>query len=548
MAKIKTAAVKSEKKKAGFMQVIAGIWMVAMLAVFPLYFQEAYADMLNAKYGCMLAADGILLGAFLIWVIAGRRVTKYYAEMRSCADPETGRWFGNWFRKTFNLPDIFVLAFLVVVIISTLQSAPYMYSAIFGNEGRWVGTITLVLWCLTFFVASRHFKFSYGYVYAFLIATLIATLWAISDYFDMDILHFKFGIDSTAYAIFVSTIGNIDSYAGFASIPMAFAGILFILSKKGIISRIFFWICFASAAMSMITCSADNAYLSFAVFFAFAPLAAARTRAGIRRYLTALATFVTAMVLVGYLNDRLEGTVVMSGNELVDITAGIPAVRWIAVILWCAAAVLLVYDVIIRKYPNDTPAPRAVHTVWIVILIAGIAGLTAVTIYANVHQDALPEVLIPLKSYLVFSDEWGTWRGYIWKYLLNIYSKLPLIHKIFGAGPETASIYLFNNAYFAVADKTGMMFDTPHNEWLMMLFNLGPFGLLSYLCILISPVIMAFRRSVRKYYPIVLAVGFVCICHLAESFTNITALMELPIVFALLAMAQSLFTGEEYNR
>jgi len=62
---------------------------------------------------------------------------------------------------------------------------------------------------------------------------------------------------------------------------------------------------------------------------------------------------------------------------------------------------------------------------------------------------------------------------------------------------------------------------------------------------MIIPLVMAFRRSIKKYYHIVMAVGFVCICHLAESFVNIMVPMELPIIFALMAMAQSLFRSKE---
>jgi len=547
MAKIKKAGAKAEKKKTEFMTVWTGIWIVAMTAVFPIFFLNAYADILPAKYGFMLAADGILLAGFLIWAIVAGRPKKYIANMQSYKDEKTGKWFCNWFKNSFNRLDIFVLAFLIITIISLLCAHPYIYQAFYGNEGRWMGAITLILLCLTFFVASRYFKYGDGYIYAFLIGSLIVTLWAFTDYFDIDIIGFKRGMAPATYSIFVSAIGNIDSFAGFASIPMAFTGIMFIFSKKGILSRIFFWLCFAIAALSMITSSADNAYLSFIIFFAFVPLAATRTKAGIRRYIILFATFVSGLKLIGYLNVKLAGIVVMEHNEIVSMASGVSALTWAAIIIWCVAIGLFIYEVVIKKYPDDTPASKEIHTIWLIILIIGIVGSIAMFIYANVtaQAGAVPSALEPFRNYMVFSDEWGTWRGYVWKYLMKIYSELPFMHKVFGTGPETAAIYLFNNAYYDVAETTGFLYDTPHNEWLMMLFNLGPLGLLSYLCVLITPVIMASGRSIKKYFPIVLAVGFVCICHLAESFINITIPLELPIIFALLAIAQNFFRSKE---
>ncbi|MFR3752802.1 MAG: hypothetical protein ACLTW9_11920 [Enterocloster sp.] len=52
-----------------------------------------------------------------------------------------------------------------------------------------------------------------------------------------------------------------------------------------------------------------------------------------------------------------------------------------------------------------------------------------------------------LKTYLVINDDWGTRRGYIWRIWNESYRKFPLIHKIFGYGPDTFGIITVNNYY-----------------------------------------------------------------------------------------------------
>jgi len=545
MAKIKTKEVKVEKKKPSFMEVLTGIWMVAMIAVYPLFTVEKYAYLLEGKYGFMLTAGGVLLGGFIIWALIAKRPKAYAAYMKSFADPATGKWFSGWFKDAFNTWDIFMLALFVIVIISTLCASPYIYQAVFGNEGRWVGTITMVMWCLTFFVASRYFRYQRWYLDVLLIIALIVCIWSITDYFDMDIMGFKAGMDIKHYTMFTSSIGNVDSYAGYASIPMALSGVLFIIQKEGTWRKIFYWICFFIAVLSMVLCGADNAYLAIAVLLGFIPLAATKTKAGVRRCVIAYATFFSAIAIAGHWSVKYGSIVVQIEDAMVRRIGTMDAIKWIAIALWIVAIALFVYEVIIMKYTEDTPAPKALNIIWIVIIAIFAIGLVVLLIIANSNPTALPGSLDGIKKYLILADDWGTWRMYVWKKLMEIYGNLPFINKVFGTGPDTAGIYLHNNYYYDIAMVTGQMFDSVHNECLQMFFTLGPLGLIAYLCVFISPVVMSFRRCLKKYFPVVLGVGFVCICHLGVNFVSVLCPIDTAIVFALMALAQSLFRSKE---
>lgn len=540
MGKLKTSKKTTSSKPFDFMGFVVAAWVLAMLVLLPNWSHDAYSDILSTKYGLCLYADGILLGLYIIWALASGHIKKSIEKMKSYADPETGKWFGNWFKAEFSILDIFMLLFLVIVIISTLQAYPYMYQAFFGNEGRWHGAIIFSLYVLTYFVVSRHYVFKRWHITAFLLGFLYICIWAITDYFKMDILKFKWGISEEHYAIFVSSIGNIDTYCAVAMIPFAFAGIMLIQSEEKVGRLIFYWICSFVAMVSMITSAADNAYLSFFAFYAFAPFIAFKTRRGVRRYLLMLASFVTAIELVIFWNAKY-GDAVVTPSGVVTILSNISQLKILLVILWAAVIILYVYDFMVKKYTLDTPAPKFLHTAWIVLVIVGFVGLIVLVILANQNPPVIPSVLEPAREYLQFTDSWGTWRGLVWKKLMDLYNNFPVHHKLFGSGPETAGIYLQNNYYEEIAMASGLFYDSPHNELLQMFFNLGPIGLISYLGIMLSPSLLAIRTTLKKCYPIIAAVAIVCICHVFECWVNIMVPMDIPTIFALIAIACNLY-------
>ena len=540
MGKIKTSRKTTSKEPFDVMGFAAAAWIISMLVLLPNWTHNAYADVLTTKYGFCLVADGILLGVYIIWALASGHIKKSIEKMKSYADPETGKWFGSWFKAEFSILDIFMLIFLVIVVTSTLQAYPYIYQAFFGNEGRWHGAIILSLYVLTYFVVSRHYVFKKWHITAFLIGFLYICIWAITDYFKLDILYFKYGIAEEHYDIFVSSIGNIDTYTAVAMIPFAFAGIMLIQSEEKTGRLVFYWICSFVAMVSMITSAADNAYLSFFAFYAFAPFIAFKSRRGVRRYLLMLASFVTAIELVVFWNAKY-GDAVVKPSGVVSILEGIPQLKTLLVILWIAVIILYVYDLAIKKYSITTPAPKFLHTAWLVLTIAGFAGVIVLVILANQDPPVIPAVLEPARDYLQFTDSWGMWRGLVWKKLMDLYNSFPAIHKVFGAGPETAGIYLQNNYYNEIAEASGLFYDSPHNELLQMFFTMGPIGLISYLGIMISPSVLAARRTLKKCYPVIAAICIVCICHVFECWVNIMVPMDVPTIFALIAIACNLY-------
>lgn len=95
---------------------------------------------------------------------------------------------------------------------------------------------------------------------------------------------------------------------------------------------------------------------------------------------------------------------------------------WVLTALWYWFMVKGVQD-------SDVFAPgKLLRRIWGGLLIAGAVALIFMIYDANVGGNGARYG--SLAEYLVFSDSWGTNRGYIWKASFRMYQKLKPIHKL----------------------------------------------------------------------------------------------------------------------
>ena len=128
----------------------------------------------------------------------------------------TKRFFSNFSPKKIRdhvlITDWFLLGFLLVGVISTLQS-DYVYESFWGNEGRYTGLFLHLIYGIGFLIISHLYRFKKWHMNVFLAAAMLPLLFGITDYFNMDLLGFKWEIDRADRNSFMSTFGNINTYA-----------------------------------------------------------------------------------------------------------------------------------------------------------------------------------------------------------------------------------------------------------------------------------------------------------------------------------------------
>ena len=514
-------------------------WVVAMSTVFPLIWDDYYFNILETKYLTMIILTLAFFAVMLLWGLVSGSLFRLFQDA-AAGIREQG--FFPWFRGTFDLTDISVMVFYLAAGIATAGAGKYVKQALTGNEGRFVGFYYLSLLCISYFIISRNLKFDRRIITIFLCTGWLLLLFGITDFYDMNILHFKDRMNERQYPLFTSTIGNINTYTVYVGLVLVLAGALFVLSREALGRTIFYFATMTLAFMALAMGSSDNGYLTLGAFFAFLPFAAFRTRKGIWRYFLTLTVFFADIAWVAHEMDTKD-TLEIFGlfNVIADSKFLMPLI--VALALATAALYFWARHSAGKDGSGEDEAPVILRRLWAGFIIAAVLAVVSLIVRApRMTTDEAWKTFGPFAAYLKFTDDWGTQRGYVWRAMWEEYTALPLRMRITGTGPDTFAVYMALNRFQDMVQTTRQTYDSVHNEYLQYLFTIGPVGLAAYLMIMISAVRSAFRKALRitdgrdvsmdkKDAPYLWAMGYLLICYSAQATVNITVPLVAPLVW-----------------
>lgn len=503
--------------------VFCDLFLIAVLFVFPLYYKDFYFDILPAKYQFYYMSVVALAAAVLA---AGLAMMIY--DLRVCGGIHTKLFFANFrlsnLKKTLTKPELFLLAFLAVALISTLQS-DYLYESFWGNEGRFTGLFLLLIYGICFWILFRLGRFNRWTLEFFLISSFFVCIFGITDYFDLNLLHFKDQMTKEQYTIFTSTFGNINTYTAFVSLNLGLSTLLFALDSRGW-KCLWHFICMLVAMAAMVTGQSDNAYLALMALFGLAPLYLFQNWDGVKRYGVIAATFFTVIQIVDWLSLNMSDRV-LELDGMFRVLVQLPGLTFIVIAFWLLVVVLYVSG---RFAANSKWLQKGrLQKAWGIFLLLLALALLIVLVDANVLGNG--GRYGALSNYVVFNDDWGTHRGYIWRIGMKNYLNQPLIHKLFGVGPDTFGILTGPDVYESTR-RYGEIFDSAHNEYLQYLVTIGPLGLAAYLGFLGTSVWTMIRCGRRNIYAA--ACAFAALCYGAQALVNINLPLATPVMWTLL--------------
>ncbi|OUQ20084.1 hypothetical protein B5E84_04945 [Lachnoclostridium sp. An14] len=522
----------------GFVGNVTAIATLLLLFVFPLYItSENYSNILRAKYKffwlmvVVLAAVCLLAG--LAWLFidrmeyGGAGMKKFFSRMKP----------SNW-KAVFPVSERGLLTFIVIALLSTLTSE-YLYESFWGNEGRYSGFFLLLLYVVMYFLLSRFLRFRQWYLDAFLLSSSLAGLFGITDYFRMDIMGYKVGVPQITADIFTSTFGNINTFTAFLGMALAVAAALFAVEKNGK-RALWYFLHLAIASAALITSQSDNGYLAVAALFISLPFFLFKTRMGLRRYLVILAVFFSAAAWVGWVNVAMEETVIgLSG--IGGVVTTLPGLPVLAAALWLAAVALFVLD---RKREkagkngdgdglSDDPLSPLPRRIWMWAMIAAVLAVAVMFVDANFLGHG--ERYGALGQFLVFDDDWGTQRGFVWRIAFEDYrNKFTPLQRVLGYGPDTFGIITTKFNKMEMHYATGQIYDSAHNAYIHYFATIGPIGLAGYLVFLIGS-LKRFASAVKEK-PVTLAVFAAVLCYSAQALVNIDLPIVTPFLWGFLAV------------
>lgn len=508
-------------------QIIASVFTLIIIAVFPLFFRNYYFDILTVKYifyyGTIISMAVVTLVVSIIFLFLDK--SRYdWATIKSLK-----RQFSI---KSFRKSDWAMIAFLIAVAISTFQS-DYFYESFWGNEGRFMGMFLILLYGVSFFIIGHCLKFKQWFLDVFLFAGMIACIIGIMQFFKYDPIGFKKGLTASDFPSFTSTIGNINTYTSYVALISGMGTVLFAIEKNRF-RRAWYLFTVIISIFALITGISDNAYLTLLALFGLLPLYLFNNLKGLKRYMVLVAILFTEFQFIDLISQKYPEHV-LKINGLFNVIVGYDKLAHFVVVLWGICIVLYVLDACVSKDSIMKKDNNLGRWIWLGLLIIIVMAGCYILYDANIAGNA--DKYGSLKKYLVINDDWGTHRWYIWRIGMESYARFPLIHKIFGYGPDTFGIITVNNFYEEMISRYNEKFDSAHNEYLQYLITIGIVGLAAYLTLLFTSIGEMIRASKKR--PVMMALTFALVCYGAQATVNISVPIVAPIMMTLLMVGVS---------
>ena len=547
--------MKSKRKLMNASNVIVGLWVMAMFTIFPLIYNDFYFDILQTKYYTVLTLSIIMILALI--VICG-----FAGGFKNFFDNMNKKGFVVWFKEEFSIWDICIMVFWLMSALSTAFAGRFIMESITGDKGRYSGLLLISIYVILYFTVSRMFSFGKVYFTVFLAVSILVCLFGYTDYFNMDILGFKEKISPEQWPIFTSTIGNINTYTAVLAFYIAIAGTLFITTPfksdngrgESIGKIVFYYVIMLMNFIALAMGTSDNGYLTLAAFFGIVPFVAFRTMEGVRRFLLTIFTYLLGIKIIQLINISYAGKV-LGISGLYDFISDFKYLDLVIVALAIVVIIMYVLEYRKKEKRRDNEALlRSLRYIWLAILVIVFAAIVFMGMKINSDVTAAKEKYGALADYFVFNDSWGTFRGYIWRAAVEEYMKFPLLHKIFGSGPDTFGLYIGLLRNEEMTSVTGQFFDATHNEYIQFLFTLGPIATIAYIFALILPSVEALRT--RLFYlrdntmlPYLYACAIAVICYATQAVVNLNLPVVTPFLWIFLSIMVAILRdkGEVIN-
>ena len=551
--------MKQKQKKKSVMYIFlegaAALAVIMMLAIFPLYFQNNYIDMSNAKLNFFrVCSIGLVLAAVVFQGMdrlqqykegMQKKNKKRNVQAKSQDKPQLGK--GEAFRawlSGLSVTTWFAVIFVVGILVATFFSVNPKESFL-GLEGRKLGAITWLL-CIAFYgLVGQYFKCRKWITWVFLIPNMLVCLLAILNFWSVDPLGMYENLAADQHGMFISTIGNVNACAGYLCMVVPVGMALYTLVKDkylkiGCSAYLVLGFCAGYCAHS------DSWILGLATGFLVLLWFSMRDNEHMQKFLEVSAIFwissllVKVMVLVAKAKE-FAGSMYL-GLNVDRLINGIMLNGYVLALEGILIAGLLFFVWNRRKSGKELPYRMMRRIIFIAIAVFIVAAVVIFAV-ANLHKGTWEGALSALER-LRLQDSWGSGRGYIWKITVESWFKLPLWQKLTGYGVNC--YHMFINTYGGAEVLEffgGAQLVDAHNELLQILATMGILGTVGYFGLIISTIVKAAKSVAVK--PVMLLGVIALFGYLAQALVNNPTVFLTPYLFLMLGMTKSMEKMED---
>ena len=495
-----SAQQRQQQDLARLLASAATAMLVAVLCVFPLYIDK-FSNLGLTKFSggfTLILVFAAVLGACLL--IGGKVPAGRFAKK----DPGA-LWLG---------------AFVLTGLVSTVASLSPV-SSLWGLGGYYCGFSLVVITALAY-LCIRAFGRAADMDFLFFgvgVTSSIVTVLYVLNIFNIDLIGAYRDTAVVERAQFFSTLGQKDFNAGFFAIvlPIVFYAWL---TAKGRARNIAYGIPMVFGGLALAVVDAEA--LTLGVVVAAMVLVCHKnfdTRMVRRGALIGLSFFAWAAWM-----HHMRATVYTQGGRSLlshfgDWQLAVPGM------IFCAAVWALLYWRARRGKPE-----RSLCTVGRVMTAVCVAAVVLLFLLANLWPG-FPS-LGKLDDYLVFNDDWGTYRGTGWRAAWGTWSSAPWWRLLLGYGPGSMHRAMVAWAGDALTDRMNTFY-AAHNEYLEQLLTTGLLGLVAW----VGFVAVHLRRGFRAWARPGVAPVLLALCsYLAQAVVSIRVSMLFPLVMVLFAL------------
>lgn len=495
-----SAQQRQQQDLARLLASAATAMLVAVLCVFPLYIDK-FSNLGLTKFSggfTLILVFAAVLGACLL--IGGKVPAGRFAKK----DPGV----------------LWLVAFVLTGLVSTVLSLSPV-SSLWGLGGYYGGFSLVVITALAY-LCIRAFGRASDMDFLFFgvgVTSSIVTVLYVLNIFNIDLIGAYRDTAVVERAQFFSTLGQKDFNAGFFAIvlPIVFYAWL---TAKGRARNIAYGIPMVFGGLALAVVDAEA--LTLGVVVAAMVLVCHKnfdTRMVRRGALIGLSFFAWAAWM-----HHMRATVYTQGGRSLlshfgDWQLAVPGM------IFCAAVWALLYWRARRGKPE-----RSLCTVGRVMTAVCVAAVALLFLLANLWPG-FPS-LGKLDDYLVFNDDWGTYRGTGWRAAWGTWSSAPWWRMLLGYGPGSMHRAMVAWAGDALTDRMNTFY-AAHNEYLEQLLTTGLLGLVAW----VGFVAVHLRRGFRAWVRPGVAPVLLALCsYLAQAVVSIRVSMLFPLVMVLFAL------------
>ncbi|MGN1167435.1 MAG: O-antigen ligase family protein [Lachnospiraceae bacterium] len=462
------------------MQYISKGYFMWVTLFIPLYFENAYFNMLQAKGHIYIVGAALyLLSIAFLCVIK-----------KSVKDCLPGKSVLDW--------SVFLLG--ITALLSCLLSED-MKASFWGSNGWWVGAFVFLTFALFYQVLSKNLQLNQNIWLPVLIVNMFIFVMGILHSARIDVLSLHENIYPKQYYWYISTIGNTNWYVGYLCLIIPLV-LVFYLECEDVFSRRIYFVFLALACINIVLCGSDGIYLGFGIcaFFSIPYIVAEEKR--VCRMFEVLICYGGGLLLVRFCP--------VFAGKLADIE-GLSKIFLRPAFSITLVLVSLCGRILAKKRWGklDKKCKNAVTA--ILEMMLGVCA--AVFLFRAICN---------------FGESWGTNRGRTWKYCAELFQTFSVKQKLFGVGPEMLKTY-----FEELSTHFSRQILVAHSELMQLLMTIGVLGLLCWLLMWGSVVGSYFKNKIWKKGNIAFLLPL--IAYLGQSLVNSPQTTNVALLCVLMA-------------